>query len=70
MRDFHNKQIKIITPISFCNTVRFLSDYYLQSGRNSCSICYILAKLYINKKGQLSLTSPRDACETFARRFM
>jgi len=22
---------------------------------------------YINKKGQLTLTNPRDACETFAR---
>jgi len=28
----------------------------------TCSLC----EISVNKKGQLSLTNPRDACETFA----
>ena len=35
-------------------------------GSDHVKMRYILA-MEMNKKGQLSLTNPRDACETFAR---
>jgi len=39
-----------------------LADYDLMA--ISAEVRYVVV---VNKKGQLSLTNPRDACETFAR---
>jgi len=44
---------------------------YTRAGANclqaSRAIVSVVVKTFLNKKAQLSLTNPRDACEKFAR---
>jgi len=42
-----------------CEVINGFNSVYL--------LVFLSAGLVNNKKGQLSLTNPRDACETFAR---
>ena len=39
----------------------------IRRSSRACGTRYFLTVYSGNKKGQLSLTNPRDACETFAR---
>jgi len=42
-------------------------SHKMQTQVKTTNIKNTQTKKYVNKKGQLSLTNPRDACETFAR---
>ena len=53
--------------------VQYCMQAYKPIAYKRCHVHYITPTLFtnasciLNKKGQLSLTNPRDACETFAQ---
>jgi len=49
----------VFVTVNFCHALQFGYNYDIPT--------IMVFPLFSNKKGQLLLTNPRDACKTFAR---